>query len=491
MKVKWRLHELILVTCIIILTIGKAFRSQPGINLNFLAQAGSLILLYLAWLFLNRVMVPMAVASVKQNPGRWLRIFGVLVQFFALTYILGPGVNFISFYVAPSVKFFTDMPLVVGSHPQPFLNNIGGWDTSLALVGLYCIYAFIREAAIHYIEKPRADRAYRVLVTNKATNWAAIAFAVPFVVMVAGTGNATFYHAYFAFETALVITILACYYWLFPSQSDKGWRDGRFLLKLFLLVLCDTILGSVFLGDHWHGSLVAWWFAVQLLFVIPVTWFFYRGRKDALLELIGTKTELARSKADIVALRAQINPHFLFNALNTLYAISLRDKSMETAAGIQQLGDMMRFMLEDNQQEYIPMSSELGYLHNYIALERLRIQESNDLQIDADIDDVNCNGLIAPMLLIPFVENAFKHGIRLDRRSWISIRLECAEKELSFKVVNSLHPRLVNDMESGRSGIGLQNVRDRLLLLYPGRHELHYGSEDDAFVVTLKLNIQA
>jgi two-component system, LytTR family, sensor kinase len=190
-------------------------------------------------------------------------------------------------------------------------------------------------------------------------------------------------------------------------------------------------------------------------------------------------------------LRAQINPHFLFNALNTLYAMALRDGSTSTATGIQQLGDMMRFMLEDNHQERILMSSELAYLRNYIAFHRLRIRESDQLALMVDIPDEECDLLIAPMLLIPFVENAFKHGIRLERRSWITIALACTNGQLVFRVGNSLHPVLANDMERGRTGIGLDNVRDRLLLLYPHRHELKYGAEADSFLVTLTINLSS
>jgi two-component system LytT family sensor kinase len=95
------------------------------------------------------------------------------------------------------------------------------------------------------------------------------------------------------------------------------------------------------------------------------------------------------------------------------------------------------------------------------------------------------------MLLIPFVENAFKHGISLEKRSWIRIGLECDDAKLSFTVRNSVNVVLVNDSQQGSSGIGLQNVRERLQLLYPGRYELHYGRQDDEFVVTLKININS
>lgn len=263
------------------------------------------------------------------------------------------------------------------------------------------------------------------------------------------------------------------------------------MLKALFLMFCLTVPFSLFLGYEWTPGLLAGLLAGQLLLTLPVSWLIYRGRKDTLLQLRGFQSELARSNADLQALRSQVNPHFLFNALNALYATALREGSPDTATGIQQLGDMMRFMLHDNQRDLIPMSSELDYLKNYIALQKLRIQESDGMVIDVRINDKGCSFLIAPMLLIPFVENAFKHGISLEHKSWISISLECAGGRLNFRVRNSLHTALINDTEKGKSGIGLPNVRERLHLIYPGRHELQYGPQADEFVINLQINTKS
>jgi sensor histidine kinase YesM len=107
--------------------------------------------------------------------------------------------------------------------------------------------------------------------------------------------------------------------------------------------------------------------------------------------------------------------------------------------------------------------------------------------IEDNIDDVQCNRLIAPMLLIPFVENAFKHGISLQGRSWINIKLECAESFVCFEVRNSIHRRLEGDTEKDHSGIGLKNVAERLKLLYPGRHELNVHESGNEFIAKLMI----
>jgi LytS/YehU family sensor histidine kinase len=221
--------------------------------------------------------------------------------------------------------------------------------------------------------------------------------------------------------------------------------------------------------------------------VTPLTWLLYQQRRDKIIQLKGMETALERSMADLQFLRSQINPHFLFNALNTLYGTAMRERSEQTAAGIQLLGDMMRFMLHENNQDLIPMNKEIEYLRNFIALQKLRTPSSPDIQIEDNIDEVQCNRQIAPMLLIPFVENAFKHGISLQERSWIDIKLECSDTFTCFQVRNSIHHRMEADTEKDRSGIGLKNVAARLKLLYPGKHELQVHENGNEFIAKLVL----
>jgi LytS/YehU family sensor histidine kinase len=184
-------------------------------------------------------------------------------------------------------------------------------------------------------------------------------------------------------------------------------------------------------------------------------------------------------------LRSQINPHFLFNALNTLYGTALKENAEQTAEGIQKLGDMMRFMLHENNLDFIPMYKEIEYLKNYIVLQKLRIQSSPGILIEDNIDEARCNRNIAPMLLIPFVENAFKHGISLKEKSWITIKLECTNAIICFEVRNSIHKRFEADTEKDKSGIGLKNVAERLKLLYPARHELNVSEDKNEFIAKL------
>jgi two-component system, LytTR family, sensor kinase len=192
--------------------------------------------------------------------------------------------------------------------------------------------------------------------------------------------------------------------------------------------------------------------------------------------------------AELSNLRTQINPHFLFNALNSLYGAALKENSGKTADGIQKLGDMMRFMLEENNRDRIPLEKEIEYLHNYIHLQKIRLDESRDIDITVRIQEPGPAIFLAPMLLIPFVENAFKHGISLRNPSWIAVTLTLDASSLYFKVHNSRHSKPAIDPEEGRGGIGLSNVTKRLELIYPQRHSLEIQQSEQDYFVLLTIN---
>lgn len=285
------------------------------------------------------------------------------------------------------------------------------------------------------------------------------------------------------------------YYRVFPQYDKVHHRKGILWRDLIFTSLAAGLV-SFFLG------LLAWqrhpeivfvtllcMLLVQFVALLPVTWWLYatgQSRKNTMLNL---QMALGRSAADLDFLRSQINPHFLFNALNTLYGTALQENAANTSEGIQKLGDMMRFMLDENHLEKIPMHKEVAYLQNYISLQRLRTQASPDIQIDINIEENYCEHDIAPMLLIPFVENAFKHGISLRSRSRIAISLSCDAEKIYFDVYNTTHARPENDTDKESPGIGLNNVKNRLALLYPHRHELNIRQSATEYFVHLTIHV--
>jgi two-component system, LytTR family, sensor kinase len=227
----------------------------------------------------------------------------------------------------------------------------------------------------------------------------------------------------------------------------------------------------------------------QLFITVPLAWLVYKKQQKGNEEVTTLKKELKQSTASIDFLRSQINPHFLFNALNTLYGTAIQENSERTSEGIQKLGDMMRFMLQENMQEKISLAREIEYLQNYIELQRLRTDHNPIVQIQTDIQLPNTVLQIAPMLLIPFVENAFKHGISFREPSYIKVMLAIENNTLFFDVQNSKHVRTGTDPEKDKSGIGLENVKQRLLLLYPNKHELLIRDAVNQFFVHLTIKL--
>lgn len=228
---------------------------------------------------------------------------------------------------------------------------------------------------------------------------------------------------------------------------------------------------------------------IQLIF-FPLTSLLYKKYDSYVGQISTLSYQVNQGEAGMDFLRSQINPHFLFNALNTLYASSLMENAEKTSDGIQKLGDMMRFMLHENQLPRIPLSREINYLKNYLDLQMLRFGAEANLETDFQINENQCAGEIAPMLLIPFVENAFKHGISSKEKSWIKLNLRCIAGSVHLDLVNSSHPdKPASEKSREESGIGLENVKSRLQLVYPDRHSLNIVSNDTDFFVHLSIQL--
>ncbi len=188
--------------------------------------------------------------------------------------------------------------------------------------------------------------------------------------------------------------------------------------------------------------------------------------------------------AELQLLKSQINPHFIFNSLNILYATALEEQSAKTAESIAKMSNLIRYMLEDNTKEFVSVHKEVKYLQDYIKLQLMRSSVQHDIDIHLDIAQ---DQSIAPMLLIPFVENAFKHGINPKEPSTLFLQFTCNEQWIHFQLINSVDDsRYASDFEKG-FGIGIENVEKRLQLIYPKRHKLSVGREHNVFSVELEI----
>jgi len=201
----------------------------------------------------------------------------------------------------------------------------------------------------------------------------------------------------------------------------------------------------------------------------------HREKEAALLKSENLQSELK-------FLKSQINPHFLFNALNNIYTLSMLG-SKKTPEMILKLSDMLRYILYDCQEDKVSLQKEIDYIWNYVGLQKLKEKHSRRIEIDISVDG---QLKIAPMLLIPFIENAFKHGdIFIANSGWMNIQLSTDSSRLHFLVRNSLPGREFTKDRAG--GIGLENVQKRLDMLYKDAYELKIDKIGNEFRVDLKI----
>jgi two-component system LytT family sensor kinase len=517
-RIRWRSQEFLLVTILTLLAIGgyirPIFETSPEhltewyglrfteMHLSFdyyrnilFPHIGFLLLLYGCYCWMYFYIIPDFLRGLPSgNPVPYYfrlamspgKVIWCLFQVFLLTVALGIGWgNSFSYWGFPEVvdARMTDA-MIVGLG----LRQVTGW-----VVG-YAVYAVFRDITIRRLQAGEGKNAHWITLLNQATGFCLIYYAVGSIaVHFSFFGkDGRFSDLIFVFLPPIILTVYTNLYWVFPVKKEEklwlGWR-GRAGRRL-LVSTGGWLIPFLFYGLPDMGDPIPAWLSLwfgQLVVTTPVSWLIWRQRKDKLMQVQGLQTALGQSEADLQFLRSQINPHFLFNVLNTLYGTALQEGALRTAEGVQKLGDMMRFMLHENHLPQIPMSKEIEYLKNYIALQELRTESAESIRIETTIDEPFPEYQIAPMLLIPFVENGFKHGISLREPSWIKLKLHNEGNRILFEMRNSIHVRKGDDPERARSGIGLKNVLHRLKLLYPNRHEFYMHQDEKEFFVQLSI----
>jgi hypothetical protein len=529
LKIKWRQHEMILATAIAAIVIAsdiwstfhlsdrdiysqyaKVFAETHvpfNVYRNVLFSNIAVVLVpYLAYLILNVFTIPRLLFPKKFEAGTKTIVFSfskmnlqgitknvlkkyvwLFIQLVLIVLVLGCAFDVATYlrhewqFHYPGFSIFFNP-----GNPNAQLSLSAGFFAAITMVTVYGVYVLLREFIIQQIVISK-QRAYNTLICNKVTG-----FILQFVCIPVFLRSFNIIHEYEFFAGYLLVipAIFAMFisnvYWLFPMKGDKPFFSKPIVIRLLLTSFIYAFPFLIFVHEEMVIAFLYSW-ALQLFIVTPITWWYYKTYEDKILQLRVVEKELVKSKADLQFLRSQINPHFLFNTLNTLYGTALQENAARTAEGIQRLGDMMRFMLHENNLAFIDMHKEIEYLKNYIALQKLRTQSSPDITIEDIITEQNCNHQIAPMLLIPLVENAFKHGISLKEKSWIKINLECTATNIVFEVRNSMHEKNTSDTERESSGIGFKNVMERLKLIYPGKFQASFNGDGKEFFVQLSI----
>jgi sensor histidine kinase YesM len=297
--------------------------------------------------------------------------------------------------------------------------------------------------------------------------------------------NVFFYATIVYFNTAYLIP-----YYL--TKNKFLTYCGLLLLATFILTPLKMIV-FYFKFEHQplaQNSLIAnqhWYFVFMFIF----------GGASTVVKIITDWVRAVREKQELETrtmqtelrfLKSQINPHFLFNTLNSLYALTLKKSDIAPEIVIK-LSEMMRYMLYECNERQVPLSNEVHYLRNYLDLEKLR--QGHNVDIQFEVEGMISDQKIAPLMFIPFIENSFKHGVHNNiTQAFVKMRLVVNGRRLEFFCENSKGEALPMQQHRRSGGIGLVNVRRRLDILYPGHYALKINETPRTYAVTLCLDLE-
>lgn len=317
-------------------------------------------------------------------------------------------------------------------------------------------------------------------------------------------------HAAFKFFFYMVFQAAAVYfnlYFLMPRFLEKG----RYFYYLTLLLTTIVAAAALIVSGYYIGA----WFIgkpMQELYHIDPANYFSIFESGALPSTAASMTlamsiklaknwietkqreqSLAKEKleTELKFLRAQFNPHFLFNTINSIFVLINKDPRMASDS-LAKFSNLLRYQLYECNEQKIPIAQELSYMENFIELQKLRLD--GNVQVTFNRDSVRDPGMtVAPFIIMPFVENAFKHvSQNKESENWIRINLKFSDSQFLIDISNSIAENTPTSNEAVVfHGIGLKNVRRRLDLLYAGQHELSVARDNSQFRVSLKLNLNA
>ncbi|MGN6638371.1 MAG: sensor histidine kinase [Mucilaginibacter sp.] len=281
-------------------------------------------------------------------------------------------------------------------------------------------------------------------------------------------------------QNLLVLPLLRRHKWL--------WAVSVYALQLFVLIKFLPYLlngiGQLFVAVF-HISDVVDWRDQHFAFTMVAFTIIATFTKAGLDRLIRDKEQ---RENELRHLKAQLNPHFLFNTLNNLYGLSVAE-SKQLPGLMLKLSDLLRYSLYDTSQHYVALQKEVDYMANYVELERIRLNGKSDIQLQLEGDSQE--RYIAPLLMIVFVENAFKHfSAAKGKPAFIHILLAVKADQLHLNITNSVDPEYVPIPSAKRKGgLGLENARQRLQLIYPGQHQLRVHKSADTFETDLIIEL--
>jgi sensor histidine kinase YesM len=293
-----------------------------------------------------------------------------------------------------------------------------------------------------------------------------------------------------SFEFSLFIIFFYLNSILFAPIILKEKKTGKYLLLIFtsfIFIALGTmaIYGTHFLNTDFSDNLLVLIIFFLITALLSLTYGYIRLKLKNNEQVFNLK--LGAKESELSLLKSQVNPHFLFNTLNTLYATALEEQAPKTAHCTAKLANLIRYMQEDINKDFIALENEIKYIEDYIIIQKLRCEAPPTIETFFE----NIEGhTISPGLLIPFVENAFKYGIDPNKPSTLSITILCDDNSIDFECHNSYNESFHLHHKEQGFGLGIRNAKQRLELVYPNRHSFDINTRNNIFSVKIHIDIQ-
>lgn len=311
----------------------------------------------------------------------------------------------------------------------------------------------------------------------------------------------------FIFLFAHMFLAYSLIYFVIPRflLKQKYWHTAVLTISLFVMTACFSTVLNIFVIDKLRAASLGDIYTkglyrpaavnIHLSLLAGLRGGLTVGGIAAAIKLMkywyvkeqrNLQLQKENAESQLQLLKAQVHPHFLFNTLNNIYSYT-QDSSPTASRLITKLSDLLRFVLYEGSQPLVTLDRELKMIQDYIALEKIRY--GNKLDLDIRLPERTNNLFIAPLLLLPLIENCFKHGTSsMIEQPWISLHITIRDTQMHMKLVNG--KANTKDEEKNHTGIGIENVKKRLDLLYPGKNSLTITNEEDVFIVNLKIELE-
>lgn len=343
--------------------------------------------------------------------------------------------------------------LIKFKHHNPFVFNIFLW----CLIYVVLLFIFTKnETAL------KVDYLYTLAYT--------IALVIPISInlyaLIPPFLKRERYLLYLMSLISLVVLYVFCFEWFFDAIINNLFKNYFFISYHINTSFTVILITSIF---------------ISTLIKLAEDWFYFNQAQNKLI-----KDAHQITQSQLTALRAQINPHFLFNALNVIYAMSLEQRS-DTKDAVLQLSDILRYVIYDANTNKVTLKQELELINNYIAFQKNRKADGLNVLFNKRIENTDLK--IYPMLLLPLLENAYKHGgTNLKGNNFITISLDQKENTVQFQIENSVLSSIKNH-EAENKGVGLKNTIENLNMIYPNKHSIKVEEDSLSYKVTLLITV--